>query len=146
MKLATSNLLAANPFLGSGAGNPLTDDSDFTLVSKGEEIEPDRSYHCEIINPCGCYDNRLKTVLRTAQKLSITEYRDNYQHVEAAQVAALKAPRLQVMPRNNQSFGAVAQRSLLQYDAINPLRLLHRSFPNAKTARLNSLKKVIFGE
>jgi len=175
MKPATSNLSAARPFLGAGAGNPLTGDNDFTLVSEGGEIEQGRGYHCEITSPCGCYDERLKMVVRAARKLSITEYRDNYQpapgmvwgsslnqgrendrqfiktgnssqHVDAAQVAAIKAPRLRVIPRSNQSFGSVAQRSVLEYDAINRLRLLNRSSPSGKITGLNSLKKVTLGE
>jgi predicted Zn-dependent protease len=71
---------------------------------------------------------------------------DSFQHLDAAQVAAIKAPRLQVIPRSTQSFESLALLSALEFDAINRLRLLNRSFPDGKITRLNHLKTVTLGE
>jgi hypothetical protein len=71
---------------------------------------------------------------------------DGFQYLDAAQVAAIKAPRLQVIPRSSHSFESRALPRALEFDAINRLRLLHRSFPDGKITRLTRLKTVTLGE
>jgi hypothetical protein len=53
---------------------------------------------------------------------------------------------LQVITRSTHSFESLALLSALEFDAINRLLLLHRSFPDGKITRLNSLKTVTLGE
>ena len=71
---------------------------------------------------------------------------DSFQHLDAAQVAAIKAPRLQVIPPSTQSFESLALLSALEFDAINRLRPLNRSFPIGKITRLDRLNTVTLGE
>ena len=70
----------------------------------------------------------------------------SFQQLDAAQVAAIRAPRLQIIPRGTQSFESLALLSALEFDAINRLRLLNRSFPDGKISRLKRLKTVTLGE
>ena len=67
---------------------------------------------------------------------------DSFQHLDAAQVAAIKAPRLQVMPRSTRSFESLTLLSALEFEASNCPRLLNRSFPVGKITRLNRLNTV----
>jgi len=94
-------------------------------------------------------DDSLLTLLGTADKkhfkktdVRLLEINDSFRRLDATQVAAIKAPRLHIIPRTNQSFGSLAQQSALEYDAVNRLRLLNRSFPSGKIKKLNTLKTV----
>ncbi len=49
---------------------------------------------------------------------------DSFVRFNAALVAAIKAPRLRIIPRDTQSFETLATQSALEYDAVNRLRLL----------------------
>jgi predicted Zn-dependent protease len=74
-----------------------------------------------------------KELLQTAASL---------QNLDAAQVAAIKVPRLRIIPRGSQSFESLAQQSALGYDAVDILRLLNRSYPSGKIDKLSTLKTV----
>ena len=94
-------------------------------------------------------DDTLLTLLGTADKkhfketdARLLEINNSFQRLDAAQVAAIKAPRLHIIPRTNQSFGSLARDSALEYDAANRLRLLNRSFPSGKISQLETLKTV----
>ena len=76
----------------------------------------------------------------------LLEANASFQHLDAAQVAAIKAPRLHIIPRITQSFESLAQQSALEQDALNRLRLLNRSFPNGEITDLVLLKTVTLGE
>jgi predicted Zn-dependent protease len=76
----------------------------------------------------------------------LLETNASFRHLDAAQVAAIKAPRLHFIPRNTQSFESLAQHSALEYDALNRLRLLNRSFPDGAITDLAMLKTVTLGE
>jgi predicted Zn-dependent protease len=64
------------------------------------------------------------------------------QNLDAAQVAAIKVPRLRIIPRGSQSFESLAQQSALGYDAVDILRLLNRLYPSGKIDKLSTLKTV----
>lgn len=98
-------------------------------------------------------DDALLTLIGTADKkhfketdARLLEINDSFQRLDAAQVAAIKAPRLRIIPRTNQSFGSLARDSALEYDAANRLRLLNRSFPSGKISKLKTLKTVTLGD
>jgi predicted Zn-dependent protease len=76
----------------------------------------------------------------------LVESNASFQHLDAAQVATIKAPRLHIIARNTQSFESLAQQSALEYDALNRLRLLNRSFPDGRITDLVMLKTVTLGE
>jgi predicted Zn-dependent protease len=81
-----------------------------------------------------------------AMDKQLLETNASFQHLDAAQVAAIKAPRLHIIPRTTQSFESLAQQSALEHDALNRLRLLNRSFPNGEITDLVLLKTVTLGE
>lgn len=94
-------------------------------------------------------DDALLTLVGTADKkhfketdARLLEINDSFRRLNAAQVAAIKVPRLHIIPRTNQSFGSLARDSALEYDAANRLRLLNRSFPSGKIKKLKTLKTV----
>ena len=98
-------------------------------------------------------DDALLTLIGTADKkhfketdARLLEINASFQRLDAAQVAAIKAPRLRIIPRTNQSFGSLARDSALEYDAANRLRLLNRSFPSGKISKLKTLKTVTLGD
>jgi predicted Zn-dependent protease len=66
----------------------------------------------------------------------------SFRHLDPAQVAAIRAPRLHIIPRSAQSFKSLAQQSALEYEAINILRLLNRSFPKGDINSLTQIKTV----
>jgi predicted Zn-dependent protease len=66
----------------------------------------------------------------------------SFRHLDPAQVAAIRAPRLHILPRGAQSFKALAQQSALEYEAVNILRLLNRSFPEGDINSLGQIKTV----
>ena len=66
----------------------------------------------------------------------------SFRHLDPVQVAAIKAPRLHIIPRNTQSFESLAQQSALEYDALNRLRLLNRSYPDGKITDHVMLKTI----
>jgi predicted Zn-dependent protease len=70
----------------------------------------------------------------------------SFEHLDDAQVAAIKAPRLRVIPRGDQSFKTLAAESAIEYDAINILRLLNRSFPSGNIKKLDTVKTVILDD
>ncbi len=94
-------------------------------------------------------DDALLTLVGTADKKYFAEtdalllqMNDSFERLSAAQVAAIKPPRLRIIPHTNQTFGTLARDSALEYDAISLLRLLNRSFPSGKIGELNSIKTV----
>jgi predicted Zn-dependent protease len=94
-------------------------------------------------------DDNLLMLLGTSDKkhfketdARLLEINRSFQRLDAAQVAAIRAPRLRIIPRTNQSFGTLARDSALEYDAANILRLLNRSFPSGKISNLTTLKTV----
>ncbi len=66
----------------------------------------------------------------------------SFRHLNPAQVEAIKAPRLRIVGRNTQSFESLAQRSALDYEAVNILRLLNRAFPKGNITGIDKLKTV----
>jgi len=98
-------------------------------------------------------DDLVLTLLGTSSKKhyklvdrQLIKTSESFQNLDEAQVAAIKARRLQIIPRNTQSFESLAQQSALEYDAQNRLRLLNRSFPNGKINNLDQLKTVTLDE
>jgi predicted Zn-dependent protease len=94
-------------------------------------------------------DDSLLMLVGTSDKKHFTgtdalllEINDSFKRLDAVEVAAIKAPRLRIIPRSNQTFGSLARDSALEYDAINRLRLLNRSFPSGKVGDLKTLKTV----
>ena len=95
----------------------------------------------------------LLTLLGTSQKKhfkaadrQLLKTVNSFTRLDAAQVSAIKAPRLRIIPRDTQSFETLAAQSALEYDAINRLRLLNRSFPSGKISKLDNLKNVTLDE
>ncbi len=93
------------------------------------------------------------TLLGTSQKKHFKEADrqllktvDSFVRLNPAQVSAIKAPRLRIIPRDTQSFETLAAQSALEYDAVNRLRLLNRSFPSGEISKLDNLKSVILNE
>jgi predicted Zn-dependent protease len=116
-------------------------------VKAGGESQPAR-VSAILVN-----DDLVLTLLGTSSKKhykladrQLIKTSKSFQHLNAAQVAAIKAPRLHIIPRNTQSFESLAQQSALEYDALNRLRLLNRSFPNGKISNLDKLKTVDLDE
>ena len=70
----------------------------------------------------------------------------SFEKLDAAQVAAIRVPRLRVIPRTDQNFKTLAEESAIEYDAANMLRLLNRSFPSGNIKKLDSLKTVILDD
>jgi predicted Zn-dependent protease len=94
-------------------------------------------------------NDSLLMLVGTADKKHFTEtdallleINRSFRRLDAAQVAAIKAPRLRIVPRGTQTFGSLARDSALEYDAVNLLRLLNRSFPSGKIGELKTLKTV----
>lgn len=71
---------------------------------------------------------------------------ESFRSLDADEVAAIKVPRLRVVPRTGQSFKSLAAESALEYDAVNRLRLLNRSFPSGNIKQLDQLKTVTLDE
>ena len=112
-------------------------------VTSGDESQPAR------VSAILLNDDQVLTLLGTSSKKhyklidrQLIKTSNSFQHLDAAQVAAIKAPRLQIIPRSTQSFESMAQQSALEFDAVNRLRLLNRSFPNGKITDLAKLKTV----
>ena len=98
-------------------------------------------------------EDLLLTLLGTSQKKHFKEADrqllktvDSFVRLDAAQVAAIRAPRLRIIPRDSQSFETLAEQSALEYDAVNRLRLLNRSFPSGEISTLDNLKNVTLNE
>jgi predicted Zn-dependent protease len=94
-------------------------------------------------------DDALLMLVGTADKkhfaetdARLLEINHSFRRLDAAQVAAIRAPRLRIIARSNQSFGTLARDSALEYDAVNLLRLLNRSFPSGEIGALKTLKTV----
>jgi predicted Zn-dependent protease len=116
-------------------------------VKSGGESQPAR------VSAILLNDDQVLTLLGTSSKKhyklvdrQLIKTSNSFQHLDAAQVAAIKAPRLHIIARNTQSFESLAQQSALEYDAQNRLRLLNRSFPNGKISDIDQLKTVTLGE
>ncbi len=116
-------------------------------VKAGDESQPAR------VSAILLNDDQVLTLLGTSSKKhyklidkQLIKTSNSFQHLDATQVAAIKAPRLQIIPRSTQSFESMAQQSALEFDAVNRLRLLNRSFPRGKIADLDKLKTVTLGE
>ena len=94
-------------------------------------------------------DKTLLTLLGTADAEDFSEADTrllaayaSFEHLDAAQVAAIRAPRLRVIEAESSSFDALAADSALDYDAENILRLLNRSFPAGRISQLDRVKTV----
>ena len=85
-----------------------------------------------------------KDFKKADQKLLATNL--SFEQLNAEQVAAIQVPRLRVVPRAQQSFKSLAAASALEYDAVNRLRLLNRSFPKGDIKQLKTLKNVTLDE
>jgi predicted Zn-dependent protease len=116
-------------------------------VTAGDESQPAR------VSAILLNDDQVLTLFGTSSKKhyklidrQLIKTSNSFQHLDAAQVAAIKPPRLQIIPRSTQSFESMAQQSALEFDAVNRLRLLNRSFPRGKIADLDKLKTVTLGE
>jgi predicted Zn-dependent protease len=116
-------------------------------VKSGDESQPAR------VSAIVLNDSQVLTLLGTSSKKhyklvdrQLIKTSNSFQHLDTAQVAAIKAPRLHIIPRNTQSFESLAQQSDLEFDALNRLRLLNRSFPNGKISDIDQLKTVTLGE
>jgi len=116
-------------------------------VKAGSESQPAR------VSAILLNEDLVVTLLGTSSKkhyklvdrqLIITS--NSFRHLDAAQVAAIKAPRLHVIERTTQSFESLAQQSALEYDALNRLRLLNRSFPDGRITDHVMLKTVTLDE
>jgi predicted Zn-dependent protease len=66
----------------------------------------------------------------------------SFRHLNQAQIDAIKAPRLKIVKPNVQSFEVLARQSALEYEAVNTLRLLNRTFPKGNIATLDRLKTI----
>ena len=66
----------------------------------------------------------------------------SFQHLNQAQVDAIKVPRLKIVRRDSQSFADLAQQSALEYEAENTLRLLNRAFPRGDITTFDRLKTI----
>jgi predicted Zn-dependent protease len=66
----------------------------------------------------------------------------SFRHLNQAQIEAIKAPRLKIVKPNVQSFEVLARQSALEYEAVNTLRLLNRTFPKGNIATLDRLKTI----
>jgi len=72
----------------------------------------------------------------------LLEINQSFQHLNQTQIDSIKAPRLKIVKRNVQSFSALAQKSALEYEPENTLRLLNRSFPKGDIKSIDRLKTV----
>lgn len=72
----------------------------------------------------------------------LLDINQSFQHLNQAQIDAIKAPRLKIVKRNVQSFSVLAQKSALEYEAENTLRLLNRAFPKGSIASFDKLKTI----
>ena len=69
----------------------------------------------------------------------------SFTRLSKLQVKAIKPPRLRVIERGNlRSFEQLAQRSSIEFDAVNILRLLNRAYPDGKIENLKQLKIISF--
>ena len=98
-------------------------------------------------------EDLVLTLLGTSQKKhfkladrQLLKSSNSFRRLDAAQVAAIKAPRLRIIARESQSFETLAAQSALEFDAVNRLRLLNRSFPSGKISRLDKLKNITLDE
>ena len=71
---------------------------------------------------------------------------NNFLHLDAAQIADIRAPRLQDIPRSTRSCESVALSGALECVAINCLQLLIRPLADVKITRLDRLKSVTLDE
>ena len=94
-------------------------------------------------------DEQILTLVGTAAKSDfdqvdehIRETLASLRELDADEVAAIEPPRLRVLKREGQSFDSLAWGSALEYDAVNLLRVLNRSFPDGDIRDLDNLKTV----
>ena len=66
----------------------------------------------------------------------------SFQHLNQAQIDAIKVPRLKIVRRSSPSFNNLAQQSALEYEAENTLRLLNRAFPKGDIKTFDRLKTI----
>ncbi len=118
-----------------------------TSVKLGDETQPAR------ISAIPLDKKQMLTLIGTADKKhfkaadkAILATHKSFQKLDTAQVAAIRAPRLHVIPRGNYNFNSLAAQSALEYDAVNILRLLNRSFPRGNIGKLDKLKTVTLGD
>ena len=72
----------------------------------------------------------------------LLEINQSFTRLTPAQIAAIDAPRLQIINRESQTFDALARQSAIEYDAENILRLLNRAFPHGDINTIDKLKTV----
>ncbi len=78
----------------------------------------------------------------TATNNQLLGINQSFRRLNQAQVEAIKVPRLHIVGRASHSFESLAEQSAIEYEAINILRLLNRSFPKGNIAKLGKLKTV----
>ena len=72
----------------------------------------------------------------------LLDINQSFEHLDQAQIDAIRVPRLKIVKRNVQSFSALAKKSALEYEAENTLRLLNRAFPKGNIASFDRLKTI----
>lgn len=76
----------------------------------------------------------------------LLDVNQSFRRLSQQQIDAIEVPRLHIVKRKVQSFEILAEQSAIEYEAVNILRLLNRSFPNGDISKIGKLKTVTYDD